>query len=153
MHKNLQRLWVILLVASGLIALWFSATAAGGLWKFFCLNARAQAQVLHWQVQELSSSRFALEAEYQFKLNGKTHNGKTIIENPQFLNRFAAENYMVINSSKSWVAWYRSSDPSYSSLEKILPKKKCLQALLTIGVFIYFFFAKSLLVKLASPRQ
>src|ERR1043165_715279 len=122
MRKNFYRLWLILLVASGAIALWFSASSAAGLWKFFRLNARTPAEVSHWQVQKLSPSRFALEAQYQFKLNGKTYNGKTIIENPQFLNRFAAENYMVINSSKIWQAWYRSSDPSYNSLEKHFPK-------------------------------
>lgn len=153
MSKNLHRLWLILLAASGLIALWFSTSAVVGLWKFFRLNARAPAQILHWQVQELSSSRFAMEVEYQFKLDGKIYSGKKIIENPQFLNRFAAENYMMINGSKSWWTWYRSKNPSCNSLEKNLPKKKCLQSFLTIGVFIYFILAKKLFMRLGSTNS
>ena len=150
MFKNLYRLWLILLIASGLIAGWFLASAAPGLWKYFRLNARAPAEMLHWDVYELSSSRFAMQGEYQFKLNGNSYHGKTIIENPQFLNQFAAENYMVINSSRFRQTWYDSNNPSYNSLERNFPKKKCLQALLTLGVFIYFFFAKSMVVKLSA---
>ncbi len=153
MQKNLYRFWVVLLVASGLIALWFSGSAAANLWKYFRLNVQTSAEVLQWRVQELSSSRFAIQAEYQFKLNGKTYTGETIFENPQFLNSFAAENYMRINGSKNWETWYCSSKPSYNCLEKKFPKKKCLQALLTIGVFFYFFFARSFVTKLGFSRS
>ena len=143
MTQNLYRLWVVLLAVSGMIALWFAGVAAVGMWNFFCLNAKAPATILEWQIQELSSSRFALEADYRFDIHGNTYTGKTIFEKPHFLNRFAAENYMRINGSKSWETWYRTSNPSHNSLEKEFPKKKCLQAFLTLGVFVYFFFIRS----------
>ena len=146
--RNFYRIWLVLLVISGGIALWFSGIALGGAWKYFRLNAFASAQVLHWQTQEISSSRYAIEAEYQFEVAGKAYKGKTIFERPQFLNRFAAENYIAINGSKSWQAWYRKGGPGFSSLEKEFPKKKCLQAVLTLGVFFYFFFARTMVSRI-----
>jgi hypothetical protein len=147
MTRNLYRLWLILLMISGAIALWFSGIAAGGIWQFFCLNAQTSVKILNWQVCELTSSRFALEADYQFELNGVTYDGKTIFENPQFLNRFAAENYMRINGSQSWKTWYWTSHPTYNSLEKEFPRKQCLHALLTLGVFVYFLFARRMILR------
>jgi hypothetical protein len=148
MTRNLYRIWLVLLVASGMIVLWFSGAAAVGMWKFFSLNGQIPAKILNWQVQELSSSRFALEADYRFDVDGNTYIGKTIFEKPQFLNRFAAENYMRINGSKSWETWYRTNNPEHNSLEKEFPQKKCLHALLTLGVFIYFFFTRSMVLRL-----
>jgi hypothetical protein len=150
MTRNLYRLWVTLLVVSGVIALWFSEIAAVGMWKFFRFNAQVPAKVLNWQVKELSSSRFAVEAEYRFEVNGDSYSGKTIFKNPQFLNRFAAENYMKINGAKSRETWYRPGNPKHNTLEKEFPQKQCLQALLTLGVFIYFFFARSMVLRLIS---
>jgi hypothetical protein len=150
MTRNLYRLWIILLAISAVIALWFSGIAAAGMWKFFRLNARTSAKILNWQIQELSSSRFALEADYQFEIKGVIHYGKTIFENQQFLNRFAAENSMRTSQSKSWQTWYRTSHPTCNSLEKEFPQKQCLQALLTLGVFVYFFFARSMILRLVN---
>ena len=102
MTRNLYRLWLILLIISGTIALWFSGIAIEKMWKFFSLNAQVPAKILNWQVRELISSRFTLEADYQFELDSVVYMGKTIFEKPQFLNRFAAENYMRMKGSKSW---------------------------------------------------
>jgi hypothetical protein len=149
MYRNLYRLWLVLLMISGAIALWFSGIAADDMWKFFRLNAHTSVKIVSWQVRELASSRFAMEADYQFKLDSGAYSGKTIFEKPQFLNKFAAENYMRINGSKSWKVWYQAGNPAYNSLEKAFPKKQCLHALLTIGVFIYFFFARSVALRMA----
>jgi hypothetical protein len=127
---------------------WFSGLALVGVWKFSRLNAHMPAQVLSWQVRELSSSRFALEADYCFEVEGIVYQGKTLFKKSQFLNRFSAENYIKTFRVKQWEVWYKKRDPSLSSLEKRFPQKECLQALLTIGVFIYFFFARSMLSRL-----
>lgn len=148
LSRNFYRIWFVLLIISAAVFLWFSGIAIGGAWKFFRLNSKASAKILNWNVREISSSRFALEAEYQFEFDGSTYFGKTVFENPQFLNQFAAENYMQINGSKSWEAWFQSNHPNFSSLERDFPQKKCLQALLTLGVFLYFLFARSMVLRL-----
>lgn len=144
MNQNLFRLWLVLLMISGAIALWFTASALHGIVKYSLLNAHTLAQVTHWQVRELGSSRFAIEAEYQFQVNETSYRGKTKFEKPQFLNRFAAENHIAALGPTSWKTWYRERNPSRSSLEREFPQKNCLQALLTLGVFAYFFFARSM---------
>lgn len=144
MNLNLYRLWVVLLAISGAIALWFSALAVMGILKFSLLNAQATAEIMQWKVQEISSSRFAVEADYQFKVEDNVYHGKTKFDHPQFLNRFAAENYIANQDSKSWKTWYRDTNPARSDLEREFPQKSCLQALLTVGVFAYFFFARSM---------
>src|ERR1700722_3610589 len=148
MAQNLYRLWLVLLVGSGGVAVWFSSTAAGGMWKYFQLNDQVSAKILKWGIKELSSSRFALEAQYRYDVNEVPYEGKTIFDSPQFLNRFAAENYMKLQSAKRWQTWYSTGHPDYNSLEKKAPKKQCSQALLTLGVFVYFFFTRGMLLRI-----
>jgi hypothetical protein len=147
MHRNLYRLWVVLVLISGGIALWFSGAAIMGIVKFSLLNAQTSAEIIRWQVCEVNSSRFAVEAHYLFTVGEKSYIGKTKFESPQFLNRYAAENYIATLGSKQWKTWYRQSSPACSSLERQFPQKKCLQSVLTLGVFIYFFFARSLVMR------
>jgi hypothetical protein len=141
MH-HFYRLWVTLLVLSGVIALWFLGNAVTGIWNYAFLKGKASAEVSQWQVRELSSSRFVLEANYEYTVNGVGYKGHTVFQTPQFLNRFSAENYIAGLHAKRWKAWYIESNPSYSSMEREFPKKSCLQALLTIGVFAYFYFSR-----------
>jgi len=144
MTGNLYKLWLVLLVISAGIALWFSEIALIGVWKFTRLNTQAQATVSKWEIRDLSSSRFAVQAEYSYEVEGVAYVGKTIFENKQFLNRFAAASCIKLFEAKHWQAWYRESNPVLSSLEREFPQKQCLHALLTIGVFAYFYFARSM---------
>lgn len=147
MAQRLYKFWVVLLALSGGIALWFSAIALSGLWNFTRMNEHSIASVSNWEVLDLPSSRFAIAADYRYEVKGKAYNGKTIFENPRFLNRFAAENYVKMMDAQTWKVWYRKGRPSFSSLEKEFPQKQCLQALLTVGVFAYFYFARSMVSK------
>lgn len=147
MAKNLYRVWVILLILSGAIALWFSWIALEGTWKFLSLNAQAPAKVTHWEVRALPSSRFTVVAKYTYEVSGKQLPGKTIFQHRQFLNQYAAENFGKFVETQRWHAWYKQSRPQLSSLEKEFPQKDLLQALLTVGVFAYFYFARSTLAK------
>ncbi len=147
---KLYRLWVILMIASGLVALSFLGIALAGVWKFINLNETAPAQIVQFQVKELSSSRFAIEAAYSYQVESATYKGKTVFENPLFLTRFAAENYQLFLENKPRIAWYMKRNPTLSSLENNFPYKACLQALVTIGVFLYFYFARGLFLKFIS---
>jgi hypothetical protein len=147
MTKNLYRLWVALLIVSGGIALWFSGIALSGFWKFTRLNTKTTATVFKWQVRHLSSSRFAIEAEYRYEINGNIYESKTIFESPLFLNRYTAENHVKFFESRRWQTWYSEGSPHLSSLEREFPEKQCLHALVTVGVFAYFYFARPVLSK------
>lgn len=148
MSRNLYRVWVTLLIISGGIATWFSTEAALKAWKYSRLDAQVPALISKWEVKSLPSSRFAVAAGYTFEVGDASYEGETVFEFPLFLNRYAAENYLKQLRSKDWKVWYREDRPSLSSLEKEFPQKECLQALLTLGVFAYFYFARSMLAKL-----
>lgn len=148
MSRNLYKVWLTLLLISGGIAAWFSVAAGAKIWKYSRLNATVPATVTQWEIRDLPSSRFAVVADYRFEIEHVAYQGETIFEYPQFLNRFAAENYLKQLRVSDWKAWYRKSSPSLSSLEKELPQKECLQAILTVGVFAYFYFARSMLARL-----
>lgn len=145
MTQNFYKLWVVLLLISGGIALWFSGIAAMGFWTFSRLDAKGSAKILHWEIQQASASCFVIVADYCYEVKGKSYVGKTFFESPRFLNRFTAENYVKAIESKRWDAWYSKTSPHFSSLEKEFPQKQCLQALLTVGVFAYFYFSRSML--------
>jgi hypothetical protein len=148
--RKLYQLWITLLVISGGIALWFSGVAASAFWQFFKLNESAPAIVLRWEIKDLSSSCFAPQAEFEYEVEGVGYSGKTIFRSPQFPNRFAAENHIKTLQAQRWRVWYQESTPSVSSLEKEFPRREFLQALLTVGVFAYFYFARSLLPRFIS---
>jgi hypothetical protein len=151
MTKNLYHLWWALLLISGGIALWFSGNALLGFWKFIQLDTQTSAQIFQWEIRDLSSSRFAIEASYRYEVQGRTYKGKTMFESPLFLNRYAAENYLKTLEAKGWRTWYKKRSPAFSSLEKEFPQKKCVQALVTVGVFAYFYFARSMFSRLFLP--
>lgn len=143
------KLWIALLVLSSGVALWFVSVAGIGIWKYISLSKQAPATLTQVEVCELSSSRFAVVAQFYYTVGQETCHGKTIFERPQFMNHFAAEHYAKLLSGKVWKAWYQPSHPCIASLERHFPQKACLHALLTLGVFIYFYFAKGLLARLA----
>lgn len=143
MAQNLYRLWVTLLVLSATCALCFSSIAITGIWKYVFLSTKTVSEITKWQVREHSLSRFVLEADYRYTVQGVVYQGNTVFEAPQFLNRYSAENYITGLEATRWQVWYIESNPSYSSMEREFPKKKCLQAILTIGVFVYFYFVRN----------
>ena len=147
MLQKLYRLWVALLIFSGLMALFFFCVALAQMWRFVSLNEQTTAHIVHAKVKKRSSSRFAIEEEYSYQVGSTTYSGKTIFEKPQFLNRFTAENALLLCSNKQHVVYYMKRNPALSSLENPFPHKRCLQALITLGVFIYFYFARDLLFK------
>jgi hypothetical protein len=150
MAQKLFKLWMILLVISGGIALWYLGITCKELWDYAQLRGQAPATILKWETRDLGSSHFAVAAEYLYEVGGISHTGNTLFKKQRFLNRFAAESYLKpLKEKRLWV-WYREGEPSISSLEREFPQKHCLQALLTVGVFAYFYFARSLFSKFAS---
>ena len=84
MTQNFYKLWMLMLIVTGGIALWFSGGAAKGIWKFVHLDAKAPATVSKLEILDLSSSRFAIGAEYRFEVKGVNYSGKTIFDSPNF---------------------------------------------------------------------
>ena len=147
MMQKLYRLWVVLMLISVGVSLVFFARALAGVWQFLSLSEQTPARHVELEVQEVSSSRFAIAARYVYDVGGVTYKGKTVFENPLFLHRMAAENYQVWMKHKPRTVCYMQRNPALSSLEHPFPYKRCLQSLVTMGVFLYFYFARGLLLR------
>jgi hypothetical protein len=147
--NNIYRIWVVLLMISGLIALWFSGKALTEMWVYSRLDSATAAKTIRWDVREMGSSRFQIEATFYYEVKGLELENTTLFASHQYLNRYAAEQEIKGSADKAWNVWYQKNNPSFSSLEKEFPVKKSLHALLTIGVFVYFFFARGLMLRCA----
>lgn len=144
MHK----FWMILVVISSLVALWFSGLAMKGLWDYSRLNTASRAEISEWRVVKKSSDQFAIEASYSFKASGRESYGKTIFAKPYFLNVPSSERTIKELKGKTWTVWYNSKDPSVSTLQKNFPFIACIQAFLVLAVTLYFVFLRGFLTKL-----
>lgn len=138
----MYKLWLVLLVIAGGIALWFSGIALYNGFGYWKLGPTAPAEITAWQVKEISASKFGMEATYVYEVEGKQYSGKTLFKTPIYLNPYSAEDDIVEWKELSWRVWYKKSNPAISSLQKYFPTKEILQAILTIGVFVYFYFMR-----------
>jgi hypothetical protein len=141
------------MIISGGVALAFLGIALADLWKFINLNVQVPALVSELNVKELSSSRFAIEAHYSYEVAETPYKGKTLLMGKTFPNRYIAEIHKEALEKKIGEAWVMGRNPSLSTLEKDPPYKSCLQALVTIGVFLYFYFARGLLAKFTASTN
>jgi hypothetical protein len=127
----------ILIMLSAAVGLWFTTGALSDLWHYWRLDHKAAAQVTAWKVIELSPSEFALRANYRFVVNAKERKGKTIFQTT-YLNYPSAEKSIEHYKKDHFQVWYNAKNPKISSLQKEFPAKKCLRALASLGVMIYF---------------
>ena len=146
MVKRFLRIRLILLIVTGLISLWFFGNALLESWKWMGFTAQSLAEVVKWEVKELSSSHYVLVAHYHYQVDGKQFSGKTQFSSPFYLNYYAAQSGLKAQQAKPVYAWYRKSRPALSTLEKRFPKKEFTYALLTAGVLVYFYFIRTLLI-------
>ncbi|MES2345264.1 MAG: hypothetical protein V4494_04935 [Chlamydiota bacterium] len=133
-----NKVWVLLVFITAGITLWFSVLALMGVWNYLKLEAKTVAIVDVFKVEEENPSRYVISGHYSYRVNGQIYEGETLFDRVHYLNRPAAEKDLEKWEKMSWEAWYNPKDPKQSSLQKMFPFKKCLYALLTLGVFIYF---------------
>ncbi|MFI5333688.1 MAG: hypothetical protein ACHQT8_00800 [Chlamydiales bacterium] len=131
-----------LALVGGILLLWFGGKAIFELWNFFHLNAHTPATAVVWSVEE-QGPRVFLTGSYDFEVQGKKYQGKSRLQEPIFLNKFAAESAINSWGSHPWSIWYDSGAPDRSSLQKLFPYKNCIYALIIFGVCGYYFIVFS----------
>ena len=136
-----------LISITGLITLWFLGLASHGLFQYWRLDAKTPVQEVHWSVQSLSSTHFGMEGEYAYEVNGRHYQGKTFFKTPVYLNAYAAEKDRPKWEGHTWEVWYQSRHPQNSSLQKLFPTKAIIHGAIALGIFLYFFFVKEILLR------
>src|SRR5689334_9950676 len=145
MIKRLLKLRIILLSITGLITCWFAFQALREGWTYIRLDTQVPAQRMKWEVKMLSSSHYALFATYRYTVNDREFMGETLFCTPHYPNHYAAELDLKERQVKEIYAWHQKRYPAFSSLQKKFPKKELTNAILTLGVWIYFYFARGLI--------
>jgi hypothetical protein len=136
-HKNW--FWQLFLMAIGAIVLWYTGSAAYGLYQYHRLNREMQAHSVQWAVKKEADDAYFLIAKYQFSpLQNSLVEGETIFKFPIFWNAWAAEKAIPEYAAKSWLVYYVGNNPSISSLQKNFPLKECISATVLWGILIYF---------------
>lgn len=140
--QPVSKFWFALVGITGLAALWFTGVMCEDAFRYMILSSEAPAQIEKWGVAELSSSEYAVFAEYAYEIEGKQYRGKTIFTTRSYLNSYAAEKGLPNWQRQYWKVWYSSWKPSFSSLQRNFSLKSSVRALLAAGVCLYFLTLK-----------
>ena len=138
----MQKIWNLIFVLTFLISVFFVVKSIRELYVYFSLDGKVEGRVIHSEIVEKGSSSYALALSFEFWVEGDERSGRVELVKPYFLNIPSAEKAAEELSKKKWDVFYRTSDPNISALQKNFPFKSCIQAILTLGVFIYFVFLK-----------
>ncbi len=128
----MQKVWLGVYIITALISVVFIVKSARNL------DTTGKAVLMDWKVVEKDSSSFALLVSYKFLDEGKEVEGAIELAKPYFFNVPSAINAIETLSKKDWDVFYRKADPKKNSLQKFFPFKSCIQAILTLGVLVYF---------------
>jgi hypothetical protein len=140
--KRLLKFWIVLLCIAGAISCWFTALAFAKGWTYVRLDTKAAAQVEKWDIKMISSSHYVLHTTYSYVVEGQKFTGDTLLSSPSYPNKYAAEIDLKARKAQAIHVWYQKKNPDFSSLQRLFPKKELLNALLTLGVFFYFYLAR-----------
>jgi len=136
MHKNSVFLAFLIIIACA--GMWYSCLGLYKLYKYSTLSQQAPATIDKWFVEQLPGDKYLVGAKYTFVFKEHTYHGTTLFNNWPFINPWAADAELQLKAKQKWNAWFSTSDPSYSSLEKNWPTKECLTASLLWALFLYF---------------
>jgi hypothetical protein len=128
---------------ASILFLILGSMALASLHSYFKLSFKTEAVVDHWKVVKKSSSSYPIRGSYHFKFQGKNYQGSSVLSPPYHLNRPSAEKAIFNLEKKKWIVWFDPHQPTFSSLEKALPVKKIIYALIALGVSLYFGFVET----------
>lgn len=129
-------IWKLLFGLTAAITLFIATQFFIDLNTYFSLSHTAPAKITSWNILELNTDKYALEATYTFKNRQATHRfQKTYFPNPR-----AAESTLQELKKTPWHAFYNQKN---SSLQRLFPFKHAIHLLLSLGVLLYFFWLYS----------
>jgi hypothetical protein len=136
MHKNI--LWRAFLLVVFAITLFYSGIALYRYYAYVSLSGQARPTAMEWNILKETDSQYIIETPYQFSVSNKTYTGKTVWEEKNYLNEYAAQEAIEDANGNTWVVYYNPRDPEKSSLERRLPVKEVAYAIFLWGLFLYF---------------
>jgi hypothetical protein len=137
-----QLVWIFFFALTGFCSLFYACKAGKELYIYHRLNGFTEAKITKWGILSVKEKKFYITAYYSFVFDSKSYFGKTVFSSYS-LNQLSAERALQEMNKKNFVAYFDDRNPKRSSLEKEIPMKNSLHALVCLSLFGYFFLLKN----------
>ena len=143
MQLSFNKIWGIMLTVITLVMTILFFNWAISLQGYLALNAQTQGKVERFSVKKLKEDAYGIEAHYTYRVDGVSYQDHKVLTHPIFLNATSANMHLTRYwKEQDWSVWYNTNHPEVSSLQKLFPIKKLVSFLISLGVFLYFFWFK-----------
>ncbi|MCF7851823.1 MAG: DUF3592 domain-containing protein [Simkaniaceae bacterium] len=130
--------WLLLMIASSMGMVWAVGKSAYNLYQFSRLSTRVEGKILTWNIKEASAGKYILKAQYRYHYNGHIFVGEQSFATPVFNNAHSAQYVLDKYKVEEWPVWVVKSRPHVSVIQREFSIKLLVQALLSMGLVIYF---------------
>ena len=116
--------WKGVFLLTALITSFLGGKFLDSYYTYYSLSERASARVLEWEIEEITKSKYAIAAVYEFEAQDKVMMGRTLFTRPYFPNYYSAEINLEEWQSYGWDVWYQVKHPKKSTWFIILAVMK-----------------------------
>lgn len=130
--------WKALIGLSVVVTLWFTVKSGRDLQRYLSFSRETPIKVHEWGHSEIGRGSYGVRASYTYEVNGQKYGGTHVFTAPIFMNAEAVDKQLHKWDKLRWSAWYNPAHPEKSSLQHNYPIKSTIQALLSLGILLYF---------------
>lgn len=136
MHKNF--IWILFLSFLGILSIWFGGRAGMELYDYFSMSERVSANLEKLEIVEGKKGDYLLVADYYYRVKDVAYHQREFLK-AKYPNRFAATKARNKYANYEWKAWFSAKAPEKALLEKKIPYKSILSAIVLLVLWTYFF--------------
>jgi len=137
MHRNPY--WLGFLACVFLATLWIGGKTAYQLMNTLNLSKTTAPTSLMLSITKKSSSAFYPTAAYSYEVDGRSYEGRSLLEELKYLRQEPLEHDLNrIRTERNWIVYYNPANPSHSSLERNMPYKNIAYSVIMVGLLGYF---------------
>lgn len=130
--------WNILLGVATIVTLWFAVKSAKELQRYLSFSKQVPIEVHEWGHSSVGKGAFGVRASYTYVVDGQKYGGTHVFTTPLFMNAEVVDKQLHKWKGLRWQAWYSPKHPEKSTLQHNYPIKSTVQAILALGILIYF---------------
>jgi hypothetical protein len=142
-------IWKVLFSLAAIVTLWFSVKVGKQLQSYYAFSQKISIEVEDWGSSEVGKNQFGVRANYIYKVGEQQYGGTHVFTTPVFMNAEVIDQQLHKWQGLTWEAWYNPAHPEKSSLQHNFPVKASVQALLALGILLYFAWLRFYIEKTA----
>lgn len=130
-------IWIIFLLLVFGFTVWFVVVAGFQLIDYYKLTTQVEVKVEKWDVAEISSNKYAVQAIYSYEFGEKDYRGNGQIGS-SYPNPWAAKRAVEKWTKERWFVWVNPKAPEKAVIDRKFPYKATVSAAILLGLVIYF---------------